>query len=277
MNSLLFNAEYLGRLENAKVNDNMRSVVSGLVASQRFSGLNRPERLVTYLAQISHESMGFRYDRELWNGKGAQARYDIRTDLGNTPERDGDGYKYRGRTAMQITGKYNTTEFHKWCVARFAGVPDFVANPDLMNTDPWEGLGPVWYWSTRNLNYWADKGDIVKVTRIINGGTNGLADRLRRYDRLALMFLDFAPNDIRGFQRSAKKHPQFVNLVVDGASGPQTRAALHFYLKELPTVTFVTYQTKPHQTTVTRPTIKGFWKNLWANFLTSWANKLNKG
>ena len=208
-------------------NDNIRSIVKGLDMRGAEAGLHPPHRLAQYLGQVGHESARGRYDRELWNGKGAQARYDVRTDLGNTPERDGDGYKFRGRTAMQITGKANTRSFRDWCRKLFKDVPDFVANPDAMNTDPWEGLGPVWYWETRGLNTLADTGSVSNVTRRINGGYNGLEDRKVIYARAALVFLGFDPADVSGFQKSAR-------ITVDGLVGPQTLKALHASLVALP-------------------------------------------
>ncbi len=86
----------------------------------------------------------------------AQKRYDTRTDLGNTPQVDGDGKLYLGRTSGQLTGKGNYQAFCDWCVTRKLNPPDFVAKPDLLNNDPWEGLVPTWYWQSRNLNRWAD-------------------------------------------------------------------------------------------------------------------------
>ncbi|WP_244561520.1 hypothetical protein [Ensifer aridi] len=82
--------------------------------------MDRPHRLAQYLAPLMHESGDFRYDRELWDPTPAQQRYDTRTDLGNTPQKDGDGYLYCGRTGMQLTGKDNYRQFRDWC--RTAGL-----------------------------------------------------------------------------------------------------------------------------------------------------------
>src|SRR5690606_23137462 len=110
------------------------------------------------------------YDQEVWGPTPAQKRYDNRTDLGNTPETDGDGERYKGRTAGQITGKYNYTKFRDWCRAKGLNPPDFVAYPEKLNTDPWEGLGFIWYWETGNptgksLNRFADTNDIETITK----------------------------------------------------------------------------------------------------------------
>ncbi|WP_410176733.1 hypothetical protein [Sinorhizobium medicae] len=80
----------------------------------------------------------FRYDREIWGPTPAQQRRDTRTDLGNTPENDGDGFRYRGCTGMQLTGKDNYRQFRNWCRAAGLSCPDFVKDPDAVNTDPWE-------------------------------------------------------------------------------------------------------------------------------------------
>ncbi len=190
-------------------------------------GLDQPHRLAQLLPQLMHESAEFRYDREIWGPTPAQQRYDTRTDLGNTPERDGDGELYKGRSPIQVTGKANYAEFTAWCRKNIsANAPDFVRQPDLINTDPWEGLAVFWYWSTRNLNRYADQGDIEMVTRRINGGLNGYADRLVLYTRTALVLLGYGPTDVRRFQEVAKRDGTYTGTV-DGLDGPRTRAALH--------------------------------------------------
>ena len=216
---------------------NMRSVLLALGEYGPQFGLDHPHRLAQFLAQMCHESAGFRYDRELWGPTAAQKRYDIRTDLGNTKARDGDGSKYRGRTAIQITGKANYSEFRTWCRKHISrDAPDFVVDPDKANIDPWEGLGPMWYWETRKLNRYADRNDIEMVTRRINGGLNGFADRLRFYTRAALVLMGYDPKDVTGFQQIAKSRGTYKGLI-DGAAGPQTRAALHMMLAEQSPVT----------------------------------------
>jgi putative chitinase len=223
--------EYLALITGLRISDNLRSVFEGLRARGDGAGLLKPHRLAHYLAQLAHESMNFRYDRELWDGKGAQARYDTRTDLGNTPQRDGDGFKFRGRTAIQITGRYNTIAFRDWVRGFIPDAPDFEGTPDLMNTDPFEGLGPIWYWETRNLNRYADAGDPEMVTKIINGGYNGLGDRLENFTEIGLRMLGYVAGDVRQFQGGA-------GLTVDGVAGRNTRAAIQSRLEALPALQF---------------------------------------
>lgn len=205
---------------------NMGSIIAGLKARGSALGLDQPHRLAHYLAQIAHESGRFRCDREIWGPTPAQQRYDTRTDLGNTPERDGDGFLFRGRTGIQITGRANTVAFRDWCRTQALNPPDFERDPDAMLTDPWEGLGPLWYWSTRALNRYADENDIEMITKRINGGLNGYADRIALYTRAALVLLGLPADDVRRFQGQN-------GLAVDGIAGPRTRAALHAQLSAL--------------------------------------------
>ncbi|UTV38120.1 peptidoglycan-binding protein [Ensifer adhaerens] len=202
---------------------NETNLNSVLVALDRYGdmfGLDVPHRLVHYFAQLGHESADFRFDRELWGPTPAQQRYDIRTDLGNTPERDGDGKKYAGRTAMQLTGKYNYGLFRDWCQRQGLDCPDFVEDPDAVNRDPWEGLVPIFYWEERDLNKCADQGDVETLTKKINGGKSGFADRVDRLARLSLVVLGYRPDNVRQFQA---EH----GLDVDGDVGPKTRSAMH--------------------------------------------------
>lgn len=212
--------------------DQARNAQSFLLALNRYGfdlGLNHPHRLACLLGQVLLECGAFRYDRELWGPTPAQARYDTRTDLGNTPERDGDGYRFRGRTGIQITGRDNYRAFTEWVRRLDPTAPDFEADPDAVNLDPWEGLGPLWYWSTRGLNALADSGDIRAVTRRINGGYNHLSERKRWTLRAQLVLLGSGATDLRAFQRVA-------GLIVDGIPGPNSRAALHKALMALPQI-----------------------------------------
>lgn len=218
----MLNAETLARIAGRAINDNMRSVVAGLEVGAEQAGLARAHHLAHYIAQLAHESSAFVYDREIWGPTAAQERYDTRTDLGNTPARDGDGYLYRGRTSIQVTGKANYTYFTEWVWKNIdPDAPDFVRTPDQIVTDPWEGLAPIWFWDTHDdLSGYAEANNIEMVTRTINGGLNGYADRLIWYDRTALVVLGYERSDIRGFQRAS-------SITVDGISGPQTRGAMH--------------------------------------------------
>lgn len=204
--------------------DNAMSFLSALDTYGGRYGLDKPHRVAMLLGQVLLESGEFRYDRELWGPTPAQVRYDTRTDLGNTPERDGDGAKYKGRGPIQITGKYNYGQFTKWARKLDKSAPDFVADPDAVNSDPWEGLVAVWFWSENGLNAIADDGLVRAVTRRINGGYNHLTQRETYTTRARLVLLGYGPADVREFQRDAGLDP-------DNDPGPLTQAALHDTLK----------------------------------------------
>lgn len=213
--------------------DNMQSVVSGL--SVRPSGLQKPHRLAHYLAQLMHESGRFRYDEELWGPTAAQQRYEGRVDLGNTEP--GDGYKFRGRSGIQLTGRANYRNFTAWAREAESAAPDFETDPDLVNSDPWEGLAPIWYWDKgnptgRSLNFYADQNNIEAITRKINGGLNGYGDRLQLYTRasLTLMGYPMEANVVRRFQQDQG----FTGRDVDDIAGQKTRAAMHSVLVAMP-------------------------------------------
>jgi putative chitinase len=93
--------------------------------------------------------------------------------MGNRDENSGDGYRFRGRGCIQLTGHSNY--FH---AGKALGV-DFVANPDLVGTAKYAALTAGWFWSTHNLNSPAEALDHPKITRIINGGSIGLEQRIK--------------------------------------------------------------------------------------------------
>lgn len=134
-------------------------------------GFNTLRRLRYFLAQIGHESAGLRYTREIGSG----AAYDTGRKammLGNTPEKDGDGQRYKGRGYIQITGKANYTALAKDLEI------DCVNHPELLERPKYAILSALWFWKRNNLNIYADKDAFTALTKRINGGTNGMADRL---------------------------------------------------------------------------------------------------
>lgn len=204
--------------------DNMRSVLIGLDCyGYPRLGMGALPRLAAYVAQLGHESGRFRYDREIWGPTRAQRGYEGRRDLGNIER--GDGRKFAGHGPLQITGRANTTEFHAWCKSRFQNVPDFIADPEQINSDPWEGISPLWYWEARGLNQYADRGDMEMLTRRINGRLNGYDDRLKIYTRAALYLLGYDVGDVYRFQLDA-------SLTADNIAGPMTRGALHAAMRD---------------------------------------------
>lgn len=142
--------------------------------------INTRLRMAAFIAQVGHESGQFRYVKEL-GGDQYLSKYDTGTlakRLGNTPEADGDGQKYRGRGLIQITGHDN----YLACSKALFGDDRLLRTPELLEQAEWAAKSAAWYWSSRNINAPADAGDFELVTRRINGGLNGLAERLAFYD-----------------------------------------------------------------------------------------------
>lgn len=142
-------------------------------------GIVTPARQAAFIAQIGHESGQFRYLRELGNDK-YLAKYDtgpLAARLGNTPEADGDGQKYCGRGLIQITGRAN----YKDC-GEALGL-DLLGQPQLLEQPQHAAASAAWFWHSRGLNSLADRSDIKGITRKINGGFNGLAERVTLWEK----------------------------------------------------------------------------------------------
>lgn len=143
--------------------------------------INTRLRMAAFIAQVGHESGQFRYVREL-GGDQYLSKYDTGTlaeRLGNTPEADGDGQKYRGRGLIQITGRDN----YLACSKALFGDDRLLRTPELLEQAEWACKSAAWFWNSRSLNALADVGDFNTITRRINGGLNGLAERLAFYER----------------------------------------------------------------------------------------------
>lgn len=168
--------------------------------------IDTPLRLAAFLAQVSHESMGFaklveslHYQParllQVWPSrfptlesakpyaqqpaKLANLVYGGR--MGNS--QPGDGWKYRGRGLMQITGRANYEAMRDLLQEACVGCPDFIADPDAVAEPRWAAWTAAAYWDSRNLNELADAGEFRKITQRINGGQHGAADREARRDR----------------------------------------------------------------------------------------------
>lgn len=131
--------------------------------------VNNYLRICHFIAQVAHESDGFNTLHEYWGPTDTQKRYEGRKDLGNT--QPGDGKRYMGRGLIQLTGRANYKQY-----GTRIGV-DLENNPELA-ADPTNAVKlALEYWKTKGLNAYADQDDITTITKRINGGTNGLADR----------------------------------------------------------------------------------------------------
>jgi putative chitinase len=179
------------------------AVINQIPAVMEKFQINTPLRLCHFLAQCGHESGNFKTVNENLNygAKGLLAlfkkyfpteqkalEYERKPEkianliyggrMGNGPEASGEGYKFRGRGYIQLTGKDNYTSFGK------SIGEDITTNPDLVATK-YPLLSAAWYWNSRSLNASADKGDtdavVTEITKKVNGGTIGLDDRIKHF------------------------------------------------------------------------------------------------
>jgi putative chitinase len=169
--------------------------------------INTPNRVAAFLAQCAHESGGFKALKENLNYQAASLcrvfpKYFPNMDIanqyahnqeaianrvyggrmGNGPESTGDGFKYCGRGLIQLTGKQNYTKFAESIDTPIEDIPEFLGT--------FEGAiqSACWFWETNNLNQYADSGDILTMTKRINGGTIGLEDRQQHYNHALKVF-----------------------------------------------------------------------------------------
>jgi putative chitinase len=142
--------------------------------------ISTPMRQAAFLAQVAHESGRLQFVRELWGPTVAQKGYEGRADLGNTHM--GDGFKYRGRGLIQTTGRANYARVTKRLQAKFSECPDFEATPEALEVPKWAALSATDFWDDKGLNDMADIGEFMRITRKINGGVNGYAERLSLWE-----------------------------------------------------------------------------------------------
>lgn len=171
--------ELLAKATGARI-DRAERFAGPLSAGMAFYNIDTPVRRAAFLAQIGHESGGLKYVSELWGPTPAQSRYEGRADLGNN--QPGDGSKYRGHGLIQTTGRANHARVRDRLRARFDDVPDFEAHPDELMEPQWAALSACDFWDDKGLNALADTGMFAKLTRRINGGINGMEDRLARHE-----------------------------------------------------------------------------------------------
>jgi putative chitinase len=180
--------------------DNWYSALSQLLPEYN---INTPQRIAAFVAQCAHESGNFMVLKENLNYRAVTLRkifpkyfptdalaneYASKPNkqeaianlvyanrMGNGPPESGDGWRYAGKGLIQLTGKDNYTWF-----AASLQIPVEEASEYLLT---FEGAAQsaCWFWETNNLNQWADKGDILTLTKRINGGTIGLDDRIKHY------------------------------------------------------------------------------------------------
>lgn len=169
-------------------------------------GIDQPHRIAAFLAQCGHESGGWTTFEENLNysAQGLQSIFGSHfhgdadqyarqpekianriycNRMGNGDEPSGDGWKYRGRGPIQLTGKANYTKFAQ---DMFDDWQNLLDNPDWVTYDKDFALkSAIWFWNAHNLNCYADIGDIKTMTKIINGGYLGLDERQQLYNQIS--------------------------------------------------------------------------------------------
>ena len=166
--------------------------------------INTPQRIAAFIAQCAHESNNFLALREnlnyRWqtlrkifpkyfptdelaqqyaqmpNKQQAIANLVYANRMGNGPPESGDGYRYSGKGLIQLTGRDNYT----WFAASLQISVEEAA--EYLETFEGAAQSACWFWETYRLNTWADTGDILTLTKRINGGTIGLQDRIKHYE-----------------------------------------------------------------------------------------------
>lgn len=162
--------EFRGKIAVSALGDKeSRALLSKEAQGQGIKG----KELAAFLAQCSHESGGFRYLSEIWGPSAAQQGYEGRRDLGNVKK--GDGYRYRGRGYIGLTGRTNYRDAGSKLSLPLEEKPEMVEQPDIA------AKTAVLFWKTYVQPKVSNWDDVRTITRIINGGYNGLDDRMMRY------------------------------------------------------------------------------------------------
>lgn len=221
--------------------------------------INTPQRIAMFIAQCGHESLNFTVLEENLNysAKGLNAvfgKYFQRAGrdanafhrqperianvvyadrMGNSNAASGDGWKYRGRGVIQLTGAHNYAMFADAIGKKLSQIIEYVSTKDGALESA------CWFWNKNDLNRYADNGDIKGATKRINGGYNGLSDREHHYHR-AMSVLDnsYKPQAAPVLLKVGSKGPEVIkvqealNLDVDGVYGLMTKEAVMYWQRK---------------------------------------------
>ena len=220
--------------------------------------INTPNRIAGFFAQCGHESMNFTVLSENLNyraetleklfskyfskaGRNAAdyakqpekiANVIYASRMGNGDTASGDGYKFRGRGVVQLTGRDNYTAFGK----SVGMTPEQVI--DYVQTKKGALESACWYWASRKINIACDEGDLVKMTKLVNGGTIGLEDRRKHYEAALAVLGGAVPAPIAtaaaipgvlkkgSTGENVKRLQAELGLDDDGVFGPGTESAV---------------------------------------------------
>ncbi len=217
---MLITFEQLKKIAPHGKDEILNAVIAGLEEYGTLIGLDSPLRLAHFIAQCAHESDSFKTTKEYG---GSKARY----------------APYYGRGIIQTTWEANYNKFNDWLDEHgFEDHPNFKAksNLDYAAKFPWAFLGAACYWDTHNLNRFSDKDDVLGLTKAINGGTNGLADR-KQYLARAKVILGIADTvqvpkvNVDPFKLQQALVNKGFAIEVDGNIGKRTIAAIRLFQK----------------------------------------------
>lgn len=172
------------------------AMVGPMNAAMKAAGCTTVQRAAMWCAQLRTESGGLRWMWELWGPTADQRSYEGRANLGNV--NPGDGYRYRGRGPIQLTGRNNYRSFTRWMKSQGLSDLDFEREPDKVAEPHWGFMAAAYYWvNNPNINRYADQGDVLRASAVINGWytypngslrtPNHYQDRLKFYNQ-ALKF-----------------------------------------------------------------------------------------
>jgi len=221
--------------------------------------INTPQRIAMFIAQCGHESLNFTVLEENLNysAKGLNAvfgKYFQRAGrdanafhrqperianvvyadrMGNSNAASGDGWKYRGRGVIQLTGAHNYALFADAVGKKLSQIIEYVSTKDGALESA------CWFWNRNDLNRYADNGDIKSATKRINGGYNGLSDREHHYHR-AMSVLDgsYKPQTAPVLLKVGSRGPEVtkvqeaLNLDADGVYGLMTKEAVMYWQRK---------------------------------------------
>jgi predicted chitinase len=164
--------------------DRYEALLPGVLSCLEASQCTNVERIAQWMAQTGHESLGLSAMEEFASGEA----YEGREDLHGPGMQQGDGVRYKGRSAIMITGRVNYGAVSAWAYGEgYVDSPTyFVDYPEQMASDDYGFMGTAWYWTVARgtqINDAADRQDHETVCRLINGGLNGYDDRVARYAR----------------------------------------------------------------------------------------------
>lgn len=194
---MILTLDQLASCTGARV-DRAQAFLPHIIEAMREYGIDSTQRAAAFLAQIGHESGGLKFTTELWGPTPEQSRYerDFEEDwpppakghrnwkpyeLGNS--QTGDGHLFRGHGLIQVTGRSNHAGARDRLREKFGpSVPNFEAEPAKLAEFRWAALSAGDFWASRNLNDLADAGDFMRLTRRVNGGTNGYEHRVSLWE-----------------------------------------------------------------------------------------------